>query len=329
MRWSVSKSKIFSRCQRKWYYYELVAHARANDDVRREAYFLKQLQSISAWRGSLVDTVIHNFITPRLLSHTLPNENETLEYALNLKKSQISFGKERKHRNPALTKSNSGISYCAFYDLEYDGELKEGCLQNAEREIVSALKNLLSSELLKNIAETNQYVISQRSLSFSPFEDVRVVCVPDMVVFFEDKAPLIIDWKVHFFGNSDAWLQLGIYSIALSQVTPHKDFPASFSELKGNASQIDLVEFQLLKNIQRKYSITEQDVLDIEDYILRSIIQMRNLVNGRSFNELDVNSFQTARNPQTCSRCQFKKLCWLEDENRKPEHMQQTLFEVL
>ena len=329
MRWSVIKSKIFSRCQRKWYYYELVAHARTKDDVRREAYFLKQLQSISAWRGSLVDTVIHTFITPRLLSHTLPNENETLEYALNLMKSQISFGKERKHRSRALTKSNSGNSYCAFYDLEYDGELKEGCLQNAEREIVSALKNLLSSELLRNIAETNQYVISQRSLSFSPFEDVRVVCVPDMVVFFEDKSPLIIDWKVHFFGNSDAWLQLGIYSIALSQVTPHKDFPANFSELKGNASQIDLVEFQLLKNVERKYSITEQDVLDIEDYILRSIIQMRNLVNGRSFNELDVNSFQTARNPQTCSRCQFKKLCWLEDENRKPEYMQQNLFEVL
>lgn len=329
MRWSVSKSKIFSRCQRKWYYYELAAHARAKDNVRREAYFLKQLQSISAWRGSLVDTVIQNFITPRLLSHTLPNENETLEYALNLMKSQISFGKERKHRNPALTKSDSGNSYCAFYDLEYDGELKEESLQNAEKEIVSALKNLLSSELLRNIAETNQYVISQRSLSFSPFEDVRVVCVPDMVVFFEDKAPLIIDWKVHFFGNSDAWLQLGIYSIALSQVTPHKDFPASFSELKGNASQIDLIEFQLLKNIQRKYSITEQDVLDIEDYILRSIIQMRNLVNGLSFNELDVDSFQTARNPQTCSRCQFKKSCWLEDENHKPEHMQQTLFEVL
>ena len=256
MRWSVIKSKMFSRCQRKWYYYELAAHARTKDDVRREAYFLKQLQSISAWRGSLVDTVIHTFITPRLLSHTLPNENETLEYALNLMKSQISFGKERKHRNLALTKSNSGISFCAFYDLEYDGKLKEESLQNAEREIVSALKNLLSSELLRNIAETNQYVISQRSLSFSPFEDVRVVCVPDMVVFFEDKSPLIIDWKVHFFGNSDAWLQLGIYSIALSQVTPHKDFPANFSELKGNASQIDLVEFQLLKNVERKYSIT-------------------------------------------------------------------------
>jgi len=329
MKWSVTKSKMFSRCQRKWYYYELAANARTKDDVRREAYILKQLQSISAWRGSLVDIVIHNFITPKLLSHTLPNENETLEYALDLMKLQISFGTERKYRNPHLTKSDSGDSYCAFYDLEYDGKLKEESLQNAEREIVSALKNLLSSELLKNIAETNQYVISQRSLSFSPFEDVRVVCVPDMVVFFEDKAPLIIDWKVHFWGNSDAWLQLGIYSIALSQVTPHKDFPARFSKLKGNASQIDLVEFQLLKNVQRKYSITEQDVLDIEDYILRSIIQMRNLVNGRSFNELDVNSFQTARNPQTCNRCQFKKLCWLEDENRKPEHMQQTLFEVL
>lgn len=329
MKWSVIKSKMFSRCQRKWYYYELAANARAKDELRREAYFLKQLQSVSAWRGSLVDTVIHSFITPKLLSHTLPSESETLEYALDLMRSQISFGKQRKYRNPHCTKPNSGDEYCAFYDLEYDGGLKEESLQHAEREIISALKNLLSSEFLKDITETNQYVISQRSLSFSPFEATRVVCVPDMIVFFEDKEPLIIDWKVHFMGSSDAWLQLGIYSIALSQITPHRDFPASFHKVKGNPSQTDLVEFQLLKNIRRKYSITDKDALDIEDYILSSIVQMRNLVKGRSFNELNVDSFQTARNPQTCSRCRFKKLCWIRTKDHKPKNIQQTLFEAL
>lgn len=310
MDWSIMKSKMFSRCQRKWYYYDLVAHPRAKDRTRREAYFLKQLRSIAAWKGSLVDTVIHNTVTPKIRSHILPDEKEVLDYASKLINAQISFGKGKRYRCSDITKSNAGDSFCAFYDLEYNGELEEEPLRNAEKDITSALRNLLSSKLILDIVKDNLYVISQRTLSFNPFQDVRVVCVPDMIVFFEDESPLIIDWKVHKTGNTDAWLQLGVYAMALSNVNPHKDFPTNFQEQVEDISKIRLIEFQLLKNKQRHYSVSNEDILDVEDYIFRSSMQMKRLVDGTKLEHLDINQFQSARSPTICGWCQFKKLCW-------------------
>jgi hypothetical protein len=326
MKWSINRSKVFQKCQRKWYFSEIVAQPKAKEGIRREAYVLKQLKSIYAWRGSLVDTIIHKLITPSLLHHRLPDETEVLEYAKRLVKSQISFAREQKHKHLGVTKSSSGDNYCALYDLEYDGKLDDELLKVAEEDIALSLRNLLHSDFIDRIAKDNKYVISQRNLSYRCY-DVNVVCIPDMIVFFEDKPPLIIDWKVHAFGNSDAWLQLGIYSVALSNVTPHKDFPENFVKTAKDASQINLLEFQLLKNVQRKYSITDDDVLDIEDYIFKSITQMKNLVNGRDYNDLDASLFLTAHNPQICTKCSFKKLC-LRNENNRPRCIQQSLLEV-
>lgn len=326
MKWSINKSKMFSKCQRKWYFSEIVAQPRSKKGIRREVYLLKQLKSIYAWRGSLVDTVIHKFVTPVLLHHNLPDETEVLEYALRLMNSQICFGKEQKYKCFNITKSSSGDNHCAFYDLEYNGKLDEESLKKAGDDIILSLKNLLSSELIVRIAKDNKYVISQRSLSYRSF-DVTVVCVPDMIVFFENRPPIILDWKVHTHGNSDAWLQLGVYSVALSNITAHKDFPGNFAAFAKDTSQTELIEFQLLKNVQRKYSITGDDVLDIEDYMFKSITEMKNLVGGREFSELDVNPFRTASSPQTCQTCQFKKLCWI-NANVGPKRIQQTLLEL-
>lgn len=310
MKWSIMKSKMFSRCQRKWYYYDFIAHPRANDGTRREAYFLKQLQSVAAWKGSLVDTVIHNTITSKIISHVLPEEREVLDYASKLMNAQFLFAKEERYKCSNVTKANAGDSFCALYDLEYNGQLTEESLKNAKKDVNCALRNLLSSELFSEIVQNNLYAVSQRTLTFSFLEDVRVICVPDMIVFFEHKSPLIIDWKVHRKGNTDAWLQLGVYATALSKVSPHKDFPSNFQKQMEDLSDVRLVEFQLLKNKQRQYSVSDEDILDVEDYIFRSSTQMKRLINRTRPEHLNERQFQTARSPAVCEWCQFKKLCW-------------------
>lgn len=57
MKWSFYKAKTFNRCQRKWYYSEIEASHSKKDADRREIYLLKQLQSVPAWIGSVVDTI--------------------------------------------------------------------------------------------------------------------------------------------------------------------------------------------------------------------------------------------------------------------------------
>jgi hypothetical protein len=288
-----------------------MANPNSKDSLRREAYLLKQLQTVYAWRGVVVDSVIQKQIVPKIRYHKLPSENQVLEFATQLMNKQISFGIEKKYRDYNVTKSGADDSYCAFYELEYGKGLDEEKLERAKEDVISSLKNLLHSDILKEISANNSYVIAQRELTFQFDRGIDVLCTPDIIVFFKDKSPLIIDWKVHSYSSVDAWLQLGIYAIALLRVKPHKDFPNNLTQI-GNPSNVRLIEYQLLKNIQREYRLSTEDIVDIEDYIFQSSMQMEKVVNGRRYEKLDISRFQTARSPKICDRCQFKKLCWKE-----------------
>ena len=133
MVWSVSKGRVFNQCQRKWLYYEKVASATSNDPLRKEVYQLKQLQSVSAWRGSLVDTVIESTFIPKLRKNQVPERDEVFSFADNLIKKQLQFGRAEKHKEEGVTKSRSGSDYCAFYDIEYNNGLQENALQEAKQ----------------------------------------------------------------------------------------------------------------------------------------------------------------------------------------------------
>lgn len=321
MKWSYSTSKIFAQCPRKWYYSEVVASPTAKNPLRREAYLLKQLQSLYAWRGSLVDRVIEKLVVPGINSKNLPSEDDVIAFSMDLMNRQLKFGKERKYRCRNTTKSNIGDEYCAFYDVEYNGGLDEKTLQEVKKDVIVSLKNLMRSEFLEEVKEKSLYVIAQRQINFQ-FENTNVSCTPDLLVFFSDNPPLIADWKVHTFASADYWLQLGIYAIVLSRTKPHKDFPKGIGSQLKDPTTFRLIEYQLLKNEQREHSISSEDIADIEDYIFFSCTQMNNLLNGEKFKETDIEQFQTAHSPEICSKCQFKKICW----RKMP--VQRSLFEV-
>ena len=321
MKWSFSASRMFSECPRKWYYSKIVANPMAKDPLRREAHLLKQLKSLYAWRGSLVDTVIEKLIVPRIKSNNLPSEEDVTVFSTDLMNRQLEFGKQKKYRSSNSTKSSVGDEYCAFYDVEYNGGLNEDAIQEAKEEVLISLRNLLRSNLIRQVMEESSYVVAQRPLVFQ-FEDTTISCTPDLLVFHGNAPPKIIDWKVHAFARNDFWLQLGVYAIALSKIKPHKDFPKDMEKRLKDPTTFRLIEYQLLKNEQREHSITLEDVADIEDYIFISCTQMNDLVNGKKFKELDIEQFQTALFPNICSKCKFKKICW------KKAFVQRKLFEV-
>ena len=66
MVWSVSTAKMFDRCQRQWFYKQHFANARSKNETRRKAYLLGKLQSVSGWRGSLVDQILSFEVIPAL-----------------------------------------------------------------------------------------------------------------------------------------------------------------------------------------------------------------------------------------------------------------------
>jgi len=313
MKWSISTSRVFNTCQRKWYFSQIAASHGKKDTFRRELFLLKQLRSVFAWRGSLVDLVIEKMIVPELKLHRIPSESQVLTYASELIQKQLDFGKTLRFREQDMTKTKAGDDYAAFYDLEYKGKLNDDQIKTAIDEIKTSLQNLLKSELLEEIRSANTYVIAQRTLNHR-FEDTSIICTPDLITFFSDRGPMIVDWKVHAFGTTEYWLQLGIYGHALTQVSPHKDFPANFQDQTKSIDKIRLIEYQLLNDQIREYSMTEKNIADIEDYIFTSIDQISRLVNGKKYKDLDSKIFETARFSNMCTRCGFKKICWSGDE---------------
>ena len=309
MKWSFSKSKMFRKCQKQWYFYEILANPRSRDALRHEAYLLKQLQSIYAWRGSLVDKVISNFIIPRIKAGSMPTEKEVLGFASGLAEKQLAFGTACKHRGSGITKTACGADYSAFYEVEYNGGLDAGMLSKAKDEINLSLKNLLSSNFFREFSYGRNVInmIPQRTLSFQ-FAGENVSATPDLIIFFRDDYPAIVDWKVHYFGAAEYWLQLGIYALSLSKVKPHVDFPSiAYDKLKDPA-KIRIIEYQLLQDKQREHSVAQDDVAEIEDYIFSSITSINSITKNNG--SVDANVFQSAHSPSTCVRCQFKKICW-------------------
>jgi hypothetical protein len=309
MKWSYSKSRIFSSCQRKWYYQDIVAHHSAKDESRREAFLLKQLRSIYAWRGSVVDSIIEKQIIPRIIRRAPIKEEEILELADDLVQKQVEFGRNNKHLERGLTKSSAGDAYSAFYEIEYGDGLPEEGLTKAIDDIHTALKILIRSKILQDIIQQRPYMITQRTIQYDLLNS-KIIAVPDLILFYNGKPPTIIDWKVSI-SYADYWKQLAIYAISLSNVNPHSDFKDK-SKLLEDPTKFTLIEYQLLRDEPRRYTLNDEDRVIIENHIIDSVIQMERLADGEKYGEIDISRLETARFPETCQRCQFRKICWRE-----------------
>ncbi|MBI1282206.1 MAG: hypothetical protein GC179_29030 [Anaerolineaceae bacterium] len=304
--WSFSSSRLFRKCQRQWYFKTHVAAARAKDPYRREAFLLSKLQTIYAWRGSIVDQVILMRYVPTLKRGQQILRSDLLKYAKEIFDRQLKYALANRLREEGMKITEAGDSFAAFFSVEYCEEITQKEIDIAWQDIELALDNLLSmKDLYARLLEAT-HLIPQRSLSFT-IDGVNAQGTPDLIAFFADYPPLIIDWKVHTFASNDYRLQLALYALALTSCKPHKDFPKD--PLCYQLTELQLTEIQLLTNQQRHYQLTDTDVYAASNYISRSALDM-NLAVDPADGEISVFDLPTASNPDECQRCSFRSMCW-------------------
>ncbi len=316
MRWSYSASRSFRQCQRQWFFKNIVANAKAKDPFRRRAYLLGKLQSISAWRGRIVDDVISNTIIPSLKRGACITLNVAKNRARDLFDRQLAYAKRHPITDSGLQVSKEGDDFTLLHPMEYEGKLLDHEIERAWCEIETALVNLFSLDVVKHILKSSDYVVSQRALQFPLMDDVTVLAYPDAIAFRSDAPPVIIDWKVHTFGTNDAWLQLAVYAIALSRCKPHSDFPDGF-ELQPQ--ELTLYEVQLLTNVVRQHSLEEEQIIEAEEYMIDSAYEIACLTEGKKYVDLRVDDFRSAVHAETCKRCAFRAICWEESHVHRNE----------
>jgi hypothetical protein len=307
MRWSLSAAKTFGKCQRQWYFGHCLASPTAKDPARREAFNLGKLQTVAGWRGSVVDDVISRTIVGELKARKVPEPRDILPVARKIFEMQLETARKNPLREPDMPVSSWGRSYAALFSVEYaDGPSSEE-VDKAWTEISTALVNLLRRRKLLERLLGAKALIAQRPLQYKAF-GVTVVAVPDLIAFYDDDPPAIIDWKANAVGTSDAWLQLAIYSSALRRCTQHKDFPEDTSQRGDDETR--LVEVQLLLNRIRLHELDDEDRLSADDYIADSATSMLAAVDGRKAHELSADDFPTSPYDAVCENCAFKRICW-------------------
>jgi hypothetical protein len=305
--WSFSQSRAFDRCQRGWFYDAIYGNGVAKDKDRHEIYLLSKLQSISAWRGSIVDKAIETSLVPALKNGRPGQLRQTVARAKQLFDAQRAFALRHGLRDDGLKPSKAGDDFAAFLAVERGEQISDDVFEKAWREIERALNNLFGMTDLLDDLRRAEFLMAQRALQFKHGE-VTVKAVPDLVAFYRGRPPLIVDWKVHLFGSRDYWLQLATYALALARCSPHRDFPRSFIDPKPTAMR--LVEAQLLTNSVREHEFDADDVMVVEDYIAASAERMAMAVDGRKSVELSASDFPVAIYPDSCEGCPFRKPCW-------------------
>ena len=305
--WSWSNARLFRKCQRQWFYKNCFASAKSKDPARREAYVFSTLQTISGWRGQIVDKVIDQEIVKVLNRGGIPVSGTVEKRALALFDTQLEFAKRRGAFKPGMTKTSAGEAFASLYDIEF-GSLAESMVEKARAEVQQAIKNLFGDAMkaLRTEIRSAKYIAAQRTLQFR-FMDHTVRCVPDLIAFFPNGSPpLIVDWKVHVFGTNDYGEQLLTYALAYSRTPPHADFPLL---PKWEASELRLVEAQLLTGQTRRHEALDEDFENVERAIARSLNTMLLAVDGRQSGDLQPEDFPPAGNPGPCVSCVFKNIC--------------------
>lgn len=317
--WSISEAKTFRRCQRQWFYKHRFASAVATTNrAKREAYVLSTLQTLSAWRGHLVDKTIERFVVPTLNARHDLWLKDLLAFARTLFDRQLAFGLAHRVREASMSKEKAGDDFAAFLAVERGEPITREEKADAWADIEAALRNLFSRMgSLRDVLKRANRRQSQLILYFD-LGETRVRAIPDLVLFFDREAPMIIDWKVHYFGVHESQFQLTGYALALVR-SGMANSGRMIGEPSWAETDIRLLEAQLLTRDVRTYQLAADDVLRTENVMLQSMLEMDYAADGRSRKELSPDEFPRTEHANTCQGCGFYQLCWkgpnAEDRN--------------
>src|SRR5882762_9259491 len=235
MNWSISGHKQFRGCPRQWYYSNIVADARVKKDAfRRELTILSKLQSIDAWRGSLVDNVISRLFVNSINKRMPVKKEYFLREAMRLFDLQLEFAQSKRYRLEGARLANGQDDFAALFEYELGNGVMAEEIDRVRTDVNNAITNLVEDGKFIEYLRTGSLLVSQRPLIYS-FDRFSVRAKPDLIVFFEDDPPHIFDWKVHTFGLNTYDEQLISYAMALYKVArtePHDDFPKNLSQYK-------------------------------------------------------------------------------------------------
>ena len=292
---SITGYKQFQRCELQWYFKNIVADARVkNDPYRKEITILSKLDSVEAWRGKIVDDMISRLLINAINQKYPINKDYYLSEAEQQFDKQLEYAAFQKYREPDR-KYTQDKDFAAIMALDFGGEISDEVIAQAKMDVNTAIGNLLDDVEFIDYLKSAKWLVSQRTLKYH-LDRFSIVAVPDLIVFFDDRPPHIIDWKVHTYGLNSYDEQLIFYAMALYKVAqekPHVDFPVNLKDYK--IFDYKLTEYQLLhkEHIKREYEVTSDKLEELSDKISKGVLEMYMKGCHNKYADSDKESFET------------------------------------
>ncbi len=298
MRWSYSLQHALELCGRRVAFSHVVASHNARDPERREAYLLRQIQSIPAWQGSLVHDVVAVQVRDALRWNRPidPVALSALVYARATR--QWAFSRARRYRLPGQSKAAAGDDYAALDVHERGDDREDDVVAAVVAVALHCFTNLAEQENLLALLRANDTLVSEVRLSLS-VEGVLVAATPDLVAM-RNGVVTIVDWKVSVHEESRHARQLELYAYLALQSgrwplrSPH---------------DILLFEVNLWRDHVYAHAFDEDAMIRTGDAVARGVAMLRTVLGDGVYAHLRLDKLPIAARPEACGHCAFASLC--------------------
>ncbi|MCW5318867.1 hypothetical protein GTQ43_36035 [Nostoc sp. KVJ3] len=302
MKWSISTHNCFRRCPRQYFFSNIMAFHNAKDPLRREAFMLRQLKSIDEWRGSLVHSAIELYLIKSLEGGILISEKELLDKTITLAKAQFEFSHHQRYKDPNLKKKDAGSNFLALRDHEHGIPIPQEKIDSLYKDIKQCYEFIYSNtRFIKFLQGADDY-FPEKSIYFK-FNGSNLSAQLDLAVPYSQNNSnklCIIDWKISRVQTSDYSKQLYFYGFAALKDRQWRNY---------KAEDLLLVEANLLQGKFVKYTVSAENLLQIEDFIYRSLLDIQFLTGERKYNLDDLEDYEYANSPMSCEYCKFERMC--------------------
>lgn len=306
--WSYTTVNTLRQCNRKYFFYAVMATHGRKTAVRRKAYELKQMQTLQMWQGSVVDKFMEKRLIPAITSRAVLDFTLMAEEAVILAKKQFDFSALKKYNDPSLKKGAIDEEFCILDIHELSKSYLDEEVEECYRTIREAILRIPSIQMptgetlvdyLKGIdyprANVMDWVIYLERAKVNPQMDF---------LGYQNWNPVVIDWKLSASYSSDYSRQLLICGITVyfKRLEQRDKTPYSFEKIK-------LYEINLYKGQVKEHVFSQDEINDMIDYINLTAEDIFLLIDNRKYEEFEITEFDQTDNQSSCRMCNFRPLC--------------------
>jgi hypothetical protein len=283
--WSVSRHDTFSTCRRRYFY---SYYAAAEDpEIQR----LKKLSALPMWAGNVVHEAIEGFLKTR---DSLPPPEE-----------QEAFIKAAVHGEMLSNwrESEAGSLGFRLFEHEYAVPVDPEDKRIVVGTVMRSLKNFFKSELLREVLALGRerWLTVEDLVSFD-VSGTTVYLRMDLAYRDRDGRVVIVDWKTGRSEGRFNEVQMAGYALYAAR----QGWVSDPAELDTQLAYLAIPRY-----VKRRVDGKKLD--HARAFIEKSSGSMKALLLDPVGNLARLEDFPMIDRPQTCRRCNFRRLCFPRD----------------